>query len=64
MLEIEPFGEEALIINLEKEISIAVHLKVKAIFLELQKKSAKGIVSLIPAYQSCLLYTSPSPRDA
>lgn len=60
MVEIKPFGEEALIISLETEISVSVHLKVKAIFLELQKKSTKGIIGLIPAYQSITVIFNPS----
>ena len=63
MVEIKRFGEEALIVTFEEEISISIHLKVKKLYQILQKESSKGIVSLSPAYQSVTVVFNPLVTD-
>lgn len=46
------YGEQALLMNFKNEISLEVHYQVKSCYLYLKKHPIKGIVSLIPAYNS------------
>ncbi len=59
MTEIIPFGDRAVLVRLGNDISEATHLKVKQLYLNLNKKTNKHIHSISPAYNSITItYTN------
>ncbi len=59
MFNIVPYGEEALLLNFKAEISLEVHLQVKAYYLHLKKLHIHGVVDFIPAYHSLTICFCP-----
>lgn len=59
MIQILPYGENALLVNFNQEISYDVHLKTLALYEELRTKAMNGIISLIPAYASLTVIFNP-----
>ncbi|NIJ45255.1 inhibitor of KinA [Wenyingzhuangia heitensis] len=53
------YGEKALLMQFKNEISVEVHLQVKACYLYLKNNKIKGIDSLIPAYNSLTILYNP-----
>lgn len=52
MIEIKPFGDCALLVQLGDDISEAMHLRVKQLYLNLTKNKNENILSVTPAYNS------------
>ena len=50
--DIIPYGEQSLLINFKAEISVKIHLQVKACYLQLKELNINGVNSFIPAYHS------------
>ncbi|NLR93111.1 5-oxoprolinase subunit PxpB [Flammeovirga agarivorans] len=51
-MEIKPYGESALIIQFENEVSLKIHQQVKSWYKHLLSINIKGVLSIIPAYTS------------
>ncbi|MDD3229464.1 MAG: 5-oxoprolinase subunit PxpB [Oscillospiraceae bacterium] len=49
-------GDQALLVEFEPEISIAVNMKVRALNYAIEKLSLFGIVELVPTYRSLLIH--------
>ena len=58
MMEIIPYGDQAILINFEQKIDASINDEVIQLHEKLKSNLIKGITFCI-----CLLYTSPSPRD-
>jgi len=58
--DLKAYGERALLMNFKNEISLDVHYQVKSCYLYLKKHSIKGIISLIPAYNSITILFNPA----
>ena len=57
--KISQYGESAVLIQFNKEISIGVHQEVRVVYEGLRKQAFKGVKAVIPAYNSItLLYES------
>lgn len=52
MIEITPFGDRAILVQLGDDISEATHLRVKQLYLNLLKNANEYIQSITPAYNS------------
>ncbi|WP_010136223.1 5-oxoprolinase subunit PxpB [Ochrovirga pacifica] len=61
--EVREYGETALLIQFKHEISLEVHLQVKALYHQLKKIQLTGVLSLIPAYNSLTLVFDPEQVD-
>lgn len=61
--EVVPYGESAFLMKFKEEISLEVHLQVKASYQQLQKINFKGITSLIPAYNSLTVVFNANEID-
>lgn len=62
--EVIPYGETAFLMKFENSISLEIHLCIKASYQQLKKINLKGIVSLIPAYNSLTVVFNPNEIDA
>lgn len=57
--KILPAGDSNVVLELGNEISVAVHKKVRAFFLALNKEPVKGVTEIIPTYRSLLINYDP-----
>lgn len=51
-MEIKPYSERGLIIQFDNTITLSIHHKVKRYYKAISKSKIKGILSIIPAYNS------------
>lgn len=61
--EVVPYGESAFLMKFKDEISVEVHLQVKASYQQLKKLALKGVISLIPAYNSITIVFDENEID-
>ncbi len=63
MKSIIPYGDSALLIQFENEISYEIHLKVISLYKTLRNFANKGVVSIIPAYNSITVVYNTKASD-
>ncbi len=54
-MEILSYGEEGLRLVFGKEVSLAVHERVRKVYLSLKALSLPGIIDIIPSFTTCLV---------
>ena len=59
MIEILPFGDEAILINFEQQIEIQINQQVHFLFEKINSHSIEGITFCIPAYCSLTIGYNP-----
>ncbi len=57
------YGNNAVLISFENEISIEVHQKVRYLYESLRRFPEQGIVALTPAYNSLVVYYEPKNQS-
>lgn len=56
---ITPVGEDGLLVEFEAEISAEVNTRVRRLAFGLEKETLPGVVEIVPAYRSLMLYYDP-----
>ena len=54
-----PAGDGAVCVELDETISVAVNTRVRALEFLVQQKAVRGVVEMVPAFRSLLVYYDP-----
>lgn len=54
-----PVGEDALLVEYEPEISLAVNQRVRQLAYRIEQSARPGVTEIIPAYRSLMVYFNP-----
>jgi inhibitor of KinA len=57
---LKPVGEDALLVEFEPEISLDINRRVRRLAFAIEEAALPGIVEIIPAYRSLMVYFDPA----
>lgn len=58
-MEIQPLGDNGILLSFENEISESIHHKIQQFLAELSAAKIPGIMEWVPAYQTIVIYYQP-----
>jgi inhibitor of KinA len=59
-MDIQPNGDQGIIIRFAEEVTPELNTKVQQLLLILEKASIPGVIEMVPAYNSIAIYYNPS----
>ena len=60
---IKAVAEDSILVEYEEEVSLEVNLKARQLAFGLEEGSFPGLVEVVPAYRSVMVYFDPSRVD-